>query len=310
MTGRPHVSDALVQLRAWFTMCAAAICLCAMAQVLTFGMVHYTDARWTAAEGEQERNMAVVTPPAAMAASPPGTVVTAPTRQAISPVVVKPVRTPSRTDGYMRALSGVSITGGMIGVASMGLLAMMAVAVAAGACVPGIHHTVRACVWSLVLAMACVPWGNVITSAALPGLFSGYESLCEASDRVKTTGGEFGLHMQMVGLPIMALVLAPMICWWFHQGVAGGFVFTHVSEMEEALDREMAVMRERGAGSLKGGVSRATGALSLAMSEPPEPPLPKAAGAESLSEAGLSPSLLRPRRINEPDPGEPAKRPI
>lgn len=310
MTVRPHISEAIVQLRRWVTMCGAAICLCAIAQILTFGVVHYTEARWATVATESERNMSVIAPAVASGTTVAATNGVAP-RQAISPVAAKPGRTASGVDGYMRAVSGVSITGGMIGVTSMALLTMLGVAVAAGGAVPGIHLTVRSCVWALILAMTCVPWGNLIASAALPGMFSGYEMMTEASDRVKGNGGEFGLHMQMVGLPLAALVVTPLVCWWFRQGTAAGYVYTHVSEMEEALDLEMAVMRERGAGSLKASASRATGALNLAITPDLSVPLAKAAGAESMSgDVGLAPSLLRPRRINEPDTGEPAKRPI
>src|SRR5262249_15226253 len=161
-------------------MCASAICLCAIVQILVFGAVHYTEARWTTVSVEsEERNLAVVTP-----SVNPNQL----NRPAINPAAAKGTRVHSRTDGYLRALSGVSITGGLIGVASMALLSMLGVAVAAGACIPGIHHTVRASVWALIIAMACVPWGTIVPSAALPGMFSGYETLCDASDRVKVTG--------------------------------------------------------------------------------------------------------------------------
>jgi hypothetical protein len=198
--------------------------------------------------------------------------------------------------------------------ACMALLTMLGVVVAAGGNVPGMHLTVRACVWSIVLALACVPWASFVPNAALPGVFASYDVITTQSELTHATSGEVALHVRMVIMPLLALVLCPLAGWWFRQGVAAGYVFTHVSEMEEALQREMNVVRERGATSMRGGVNRAGAAMSMTLGAPPEPQaapmLKKAAGAESLSD--VSPALLRDlgRPMGSPDAGDAPKRPI
>ncbi len=321
MAGKPHVSAAIVQLRRWISAAAAVLCLCLGAQLLIFGFVHYTDVRWTTIKAEpKDRPLMVVEGPAEAAASGGG-----PVRVSAQEARAKSVREAALGESHAadlnmdinRVLTGVdrvmrvgcelATTFGIIAVISLVVLTCLGVVVAGGGAVPGVEKAVTACAWSCILAGICMPLRDALPSLPFPGVLAGYDSMVVASEAASAgRRGEGGLLGLYVVLPALALACSALVRIWFNEGVERGVIYTSVSEIDEAMDKEMASISARG---VQAGVPRAMGALHRAIGDPAvtrdEPPVRLAAGAEGLSDPH-APRSIRRQAI---DPDE-FKRPI
>lgn len=323
MAGKPHVSAAIVQLRWWISAAAGLLCLCLGAQLLIFGFTHYTDVRWTVIKPDaKDRPLVVIDGPAASA-----TPIEGPVRVSAQEARAKAVRGAAQgeshaakpdidvnrvltgTDRVMRVASELATTLGIVSVVSLVVLTALGVVVAGGASVPGVEKAVTSCAWSCILALLCVPLRDALPSLPFPGILAGYDALTGASEAASAgQRGEGALLGLYVLLPLVALVGSAMVRIWFNDGVERGVIFTSVSEIDEAVDKEMATISARG---VQAGVPRAMGALHRAMGDEPSPrdvqmPMRLAAGAENMADA---PSGGRQPKKRAVDP-EDFKRPI
>lgn len=288
MSARPHVSPALVQLRFWVTASCIALATAAAVQMAVFAFVHFTDSRWSEAKPDLA-NTRVVLP-----ASIEGAASTAPG------TLAKPGRALGTGDATLKGLSRMAVLVGIVCAFGLVIFSLMGVAVAAGGAVPGVERAVNAGVWSTVLALLCIPWAQIVHGEALPGVFSTYETITSASENVAAAGGGFAVACRFVLLPIAAIAGALAVAWHFRTGVERGIIVTDMSELDAAIEQEMASIRSKG-GSIAGGI-RAVGALNRALGDfedVPPPPLRAAAGAESMTQPPIAPSLLR----KPPGPG-------
>lgn len=91
---KPHVSQAVKQLRRWVTLCASVLALCCISQMLVFGFARYTDARWV-----EQRLGRVAPSPLTVVGGPEGPVASAPTATQIrtSAAIPEPAATASTT---------------------------------------------------------------------------------------------------------------------------------------------------------------------------------------------------------------------
>lgn len=329
MEHRPHVSAALAHLRHGVTFSALTVGVCAIAQLVVFGFVHFTQVRWASDVPQtQTQQFSVVATPVsrkqpefnvrkdiaaepdggagldaaggeslvkpALPASPRGPVATELRR-------IEPPRVPGTGDVYLRRCSNLAVTVGIVATITLGLLTMMGVVVAGGACVPGVEKAVTAATWAVVMGLLAFPWRDVLESMPFPGVFGGYSAMTAASAGVDAGMGSsaamFASHLLM---PFGVLITSILVALRFHAGVEQGVIVTSVSELDEALEREMAGIRRRGVGSNIG--SRAVGVLNQAIGD---------RSARSVEEpAAVKAASARERRVGEADPGEPLKRPI
>jgi len=307
MPARPHISPALQQLRTWVTVAGIVVILGAICQMGVYAVVRTTDVRWETLEGAPNAAVVDESRPRAKGGeagpgeSPAGHAgASRPARE--SPADVNRVR--SMTDANLEVASAFVSVAGLIAAGAMAVLSLVGVVVAGGGNVPGIAHTVRAGAWSLVVLGMAVPWSSVMGPSMVPGVFCPYAVLARAAE---TRTGAAAL-VSFVVSPIVVMGLAGCCVWWFRRGVEAGIVLTSLSEVDEALEREMLAIRERGVGRLNPGGRAATGLHQVmepervAVEEGPR--LRRAAGAERMSEDEIAPSMLRRRG----DPG--AARPI
>lgn len=301
---RPHISPALVRLRGWVVLLALTLMACAGGQLLIFTVVHYSDLRHIDEPAPVVPDIIIVDRREAPAAT------AAPVQAA------PPPRRLARLDSHLATLSALFVSAGVVAAIALAAMCALGALVAAGGGVPGVERTVTAAFWSVILAAGALPWRALVGAGMFPGLFSSYPVLTGASDAVRLTSeGGVALAATFVLLPMLTIFTAAIVAWWFRCGVEAGVLATTVSELEERLDAEMATIRERGATSLA-GTTRAVGALTRAISEPPVAPRPLP--PDPLADEAVARSILRASRatygddrpIGRPSPGDALKRPI
>jgi hypothetical protein len=320
-TPKPHVSPALAQLRSGITVCALVICACAVFQMLVFGFVHFTQVRFVHPKDEPARQAlsVVVGAPARPAMSRAGR----PQEEQETALIPLPraSRTLSDTDATLHVLSDMAVIAGIIATFMLSTLVGLGVVVAAGGGVPGAERAVSAMCWSLLLALACLPWREVFVAVPYPGVFGAYDDMTAMSNAVD--GGAVGTPRLLVLyllMPIAAFGASVLVLYRFRAGVAEGVIVTSVNELDERLEREMATIRTRGVAN---GMSRSVGALNQAIGEAPavpavaevaapspQVPLPRRPVEAPEPKSGRSWLTRRDRRIGEPDAGDGLRRPL
>lgn len=291
MRAKPHVSEALRQLRRWVMLSAVLLAAAAAVHMLVFGFVAYTSVRWDdPRQTERTRELTVVG--AGTSAAPSIVGGARSTTTAAAPPSEE--RTLSATDASLRRASTAAVTLGTLAALALAAFCFLGVIVAGGGQVPGVEKAVTACVWSFALGVLCLPWGDVFASVRLPVVFAPYAAMTGVVD-----GGGAGLvaHAQWVGLPLVAFVTACLVGIWFCQGVSRGVIVTAPSELDKAVEREIETIQKRG---LQTGTSRTVGALNRAIGDTPAPRIDleqvveeAAAGARRLAGESLTATGVR-----------------
>lgn len=321
-TPRPHVSSALVQLRAWVTLAACVLGLCCAAQMLVYAFAACTEVRWTEVRAAKaERNLRVVRPSEPV----PVEVGPAPASAAEGTVVGgvragfldkddapgSPRRTLSATDAAMARTSGLACGVGTLAAVCLAALTLLGVCVAGGGAVPGVERAVTAGVWSLVLALMTLPWSRLLPELGIPGVFAPYADMTRLLDA--DAPGRMAMHAQWVAAPLTAMFAALGVLLWFRAGVERGVIVLSPSELDRAVEREVEEISRRGVTST---APKAVGALNRAIGDGASPApagtlnaveaaLETAAALASRPEAAAGP-LRRPRIVADED----YKRPI
>ena len=298
MAVRPHISPALWQLRGWVTLAGATLVLCALAHLLLFCFVHFTDIRWTNLRRDDAAVRTVVvyangqgSPPVAM-----------PAPKAPPPDATDLNRVKAAADPVMRIISNLTLSLGLCAALTLAVLITLGVAISAGGAVPGVDRVVTACFWSVVLAAATLPWAAFADTALFPGTLAPWATLTRDADTGRM--GEIELFARYLVSPALAAGLAAAVTAWFRSGINQGIIITTVSELDERLSAEMQARAARGNDPLGIASVHAIGALNRAIGDVPpadDPPAPlrRAAGAESTTgtplglSGGLSGNLTR-----------------
>ena len=308
MKGKPHVSEALAHLRHSVTVASLLVCLAAVAQVLVFGFVHFTTIRWVEVESQaQEQPLSIVdgAQPAKSGAVPavPSVKVEPPPKIEAETTAAAPAApAPTPDNGPVLTLAPADLVlrrttqlASMVGAAStvaLSILVMLGVAVAGGGRFPGVQRAVSAASWSILLAMACLPWKELVPSAFFHGVFSSYDVLTAASAAVDKGSSLAGLLANFLVLPMAALLMSLLILGRFRAGVADGIIITSVNELDDALEREMQSISKRG---VRMTGARAVGALNQAIGAAPD----AAPAPPEDEEPGPQPEPPRPRRLSQ-----------
>lgn len=323
---KPHVSAALAQLKPGVTFACLILAASVFVQLLVFGFVHFTELRFEGArvESAPAGSLSVVpsvaieprrepaTNPQASAAKPEA-----------APVATAAPRALSTINTVLHRISDLAVTAGTGSTAVLWILVFLGVVVGSSAQVPGVEKAVSAACWSLLLALACLPWQQVVPTTPFPGVFTAYATMTGASDAVDAGAASMGVLLAIhLVLPLAAFFVALLVLARFRSGIAAGVIIRSVSELDAAIEREAEEIARRGV-SLSG--PRTVGALNSAigsvqmMSGPAPAPrrdqeeenyTPYSAGTASSrsSEPPARPAPARDRRV--PEPAEPYRRPI
>lgn len=298
---RPHVSAALQHLRRSILCVGSVLGVCLIAQVIIWGVVHYTDVRHLELrQVDNARHEPVVVQRASIESPESATAVTAkaerdklPQRESVNPNVVL-----SAEDELLRRSSEVTQTLGIVSALLLAVLMFQGVVIAGGASVPGVEMAVTATTWTLVIGMLCMPLASLLPGVPFAGVFRSYDALVVAADvyRQKGPGAPtgfmfFGLNLVM---PLLLLAGLGAALLRFHLGVEQGAMMTSLSQVDEKLEREIRTMK---LGALAS--PRSMSALNTAITETP------IATAIQHDEP-----IPLPRSMKEPPMGRPLKRPV
>ena len=311
MRSTPHVSSALAQLRGWVTIFATIVCLCGLAQAGVFAFANYTNVRHEAIKQSRESKA----PPRVVGAVPTESLPANPAelRDRVASGAEEPKAAPaidpnqgkSAADMIMARTSAIACGVGTLACFGLCVLTLLGVVVAGGANIVGVERTVTAGVWSVVLAMLCVPWADALPSLRIPGIFASYAIMTSAIDG----GGSamisgLAMYVQWLGMPIGAAVVGVGVCVWFRAGVERGVIVTAPSQLDRAIEREAAELSKQGVSK---GVARSVGALNQAIGDIPasgratagapaggglEQAIDRAAGTAGGIAKDIAPSLL------------------
>ncbi len=286
MQPKRHVSAAIAHLRFHVAILCTMIALAVLVQMMVFGFVHFTDARWENAEDASDaakaQQLSVVATIAQPAPDPGEDVVdesVEPRMQTLGRKTTtleelesqKNVVVLSKWHFVMKQYSDLAVTIGVVAALGLAVPTFLGVVVGGGASVPGVEKAVTACTWSLMLALLALPWNDVFTSMPFAGLFGGFERMVSASEAVSAgAGSSFMLFATYVLMPLVGLGIAVLVATRFWAGVSRGVIVTSVSELDRAIDQEISGIRARGVSSNMG--PRAVGMLNRAVGDQPAGP--------------------------------------
>lgn len=331
MQAKPHVSPALQHTRSWVSLCALLVVVAAAGQMLVYGVMHFTSVRYTSDEPRRPASSALVVSAGAPTGKPDSksTASRTPAGQPAKPAAKDPSAPPtldevrarplSDADGFMRGLTAVTTSAGILSSIILAWMTALGGIIAAGAAVPGIDKTIRAAACSVILAIIALPLGQLLGSDVFPGVFSTYSAMAQGSESVQAgLLAEGALVGQFVALPMLAIGMAAVVGMWYRGGVEAGIIVTSANDLDDKLEAELQSVRSRG-GSVGRGTVRAVGALNQAIGASP---LPSTAGMTSERTMAASARRAaeeadedvermlgkRPRGMRETDPGAPLKR--
>ena len=281
MQPKQHVSAAIAHLRFHVAILCTMFALAVLVQMMVFGFVHFTDARWESAQdasdGAKTQQLSVVSATAQPAASPSDEVAAESAEPRVQTLgrksttleeleAQKNVVVLSKWHFVMKQYSDLAVTIGVVAALGLAVLTFLGVVIGGGASVPGVEKAVTACTWSLALALLALPWSDVFTSMPYAGLFGGFERMVSGSEAVSAGAGSsillFAIHVLM---PMAGLGIAVLVATRFWAGVSRGVIVTSVSELDRAIDQEISGIRARGVSSNMG--PRAVGVLNRAVGD-------------------------------------------
>ena len=286
MQPKQHVSAAIAHLRFHVAILCTMVALAVLVQMMVFGFVHFTDARWENAEDTSDaakaQQLSVVSTTAQPASDPGDDVVGASAESRAQThgrktttleelEAQKNVVMLSKWHFVMKQYSDLAVTIGVVAALGLAVLTFLGVVIGGGASVPGVEKAVTACTWSLMLALLALPWHDVFTSMPFGGLFGGFDRMVSASDAVSAgQGSSFMLFAMHVLMPMVGLGIAVLVATRFWAGVSRGVIVRSVSELDRAIDQEISGIRTRGVSSNLG--PRAVGVLNRAVGDQPAGP--------------------------------------
>ncbi|MCH8270661.1 MAG: hypothetical protein IH985_05565, partial [Planctomycetes bacterium] len=268
MQPKQHVSAAIAHLRFHVATLCTIFALAVLVQMMVFGFVHFTDARWESAQdatdGAKTQQLSVVSATAQPAAGPSDDVEAESAEPRVQTLgrksttleeleAQKNVVVLSKWHFVMNQYSDLAVTIGVVAALGLAVLTFLGVVVGGGASVPGVEKAVTACTWSLVLALLALPWSDVFSSMPYAGLFGGFERMVSGSEAVSAgAGSSFMLFAMHVLMPMAGLGIALLVATRFWAGVSRGVIVSSVSELDRAIDQEISGIRARGVSSNMG----------------------------------------------------------
>ncbi len=192
-------------------------------------------------------------------------------------------RTFSKFDQIFREASILAAAIGKLSYAMLMPLLAVGVFLSAGSGTAGVHKSVSAFTWSLVLAVLMLPVGSLVEWPALTGAFYHYDTMIatvdaaspvqqavEAAAAAADDGAAVPQSLTMIYarylmLPAVCLVSVILIGFRFSLGVEASLLHRETRQFDPVLEREAS---NRSATSLMGGGGRSAGALSRVIGSP------------------------------------------
>lgn len=246
MPVRSHIREALAQLRRWAPIAGGVVVLASLVQLLVFGFVHFTDARFE----RLEQNQGIVQTSNQSQTDPPVQFQTQweLAQRQLAGEYEPPVdlnRVESGLAVVLRRASQTAVFLGMIGVVGLVSITTLGCVIAGGGAVPGVEKILTATGGALLLTVATVPWNEAFPSVPIAGVFTGYERMTIASDAADGAMSVSVVTMHAV-VPLTVLIGTIFITMRFASGVEEGYLLGDAAEAEDVIEREMAEIERRG----------------------------------------------------------------
>ncbi|XOV75573.1 MAG: hypothetical protein ACFHWZ_00550 [Phycisphaerales bacterium] len=208
-TPRPHISAALQHLRFGIAAAAVVLALSLVGQALVWGFVHFTEVRVVQLEDQPDETRFDIVKRAQPSQNTVGTISgvssgasvgaagnrsatvepkpkPTPDKGTESEGPVDPNRVESASDRVLRDTAALVQTVGVISAVLLLILMLQGVVVAGGGAVPGVEMAVTATSWAVIIAMVCIPLGNLLPNTPFQGVFAGYDTIVAQSEAYRT----------------------------------------------------------------------------------------------------------------------------
>ncbi|MEZ6209711.1 MAG: hypothetical protein R3B46_00475 [Phycisphaerales bacterium] len=187
---RPHVSRAILHLRRSISVVSLVLALALIGQVLGWGIVHFTEARFADLSHEAIEPPDAVHEPVVVVNNEKPKQVASMTPSEARPEPADVNRVEGRAAEMLKGFLNLTQTVGIIMSITLVVLMLQAVSVAGGASIPGVEMAVTATTWAIILALLCVPMSMIIPEAQYPGVFVSYQTIADASEAYRTHAPE------------------------------------------------------------------------------------------------------------------------
>jgi len=179
----------------------------------------------------------------------------------------------SKYDDIFRESSTLASAFGKLGYMMLMPLLAVGVFLSAGSGAAGVHKSVSAFTWSLVLAILVLPLGSLVNWHALSGAFYEYSTMIAGIDASQSAEAGAGAAQpaamyfaRYLMLPAVCVIGTILIGFRFSLGVEDSLIHRETRQFDPVLERETS---NRSATSLHGGGGgRSAGALSRIISSP------------------------------------------
>ncbi len=216
---------ALRQRRRGIAATCSLIVLCGVVQLLTFGLVHYTDLRYAHIEAQPTEDVPLVVTDqdrrvAAAAAAAPANPADASAGDS-GMAGVNAVAT--KYDFIFAAAIGISRAVAMLAAFLLAGQLLVAVIVASQAQLMALPRVASAACTAMLLALSLAPWGEVFPALGFPGALPSYQYMIDTAPQATADAG-LAASAAVLGanivLPVFVVVLASLILLRFQIAVS------------------------------------------------------------------------------------------
>jgi hypothetical protein len=271
--------------------CCWIVSLALAVQLVIWSLARYTDMRYeTSVATAPPAQVVTAGNDAAVGRLRPSTPIHTSAMAATDEPAVNPNQLFSKYDEYFRQGSMLTSAIGKLGFMMLMPLLAVGVFLSAGSGASGVHKSVSAFTWSLVLAMLVLPVGTIVNWPALAGAFYDYEVMVAGVDASQQTIRDADAVSQSAGMYFARYLMLPAVClvgvilvsFRFSLGVEASLLFQETRQFDPALEREAS---NRSATSLHAGGGRSAGALTRTIGSP-MPPAPSSPAVARMNTTG------------------------
>ncbi|MFG0252292.1 MAG: hypothetical protein ACF8NJ_05395 [Phycisphaerales bacterium JB038] len=215
---QPYIR-ALRQRRRGITATCSLIVLCGVVQLLTFGLVHYTDLRHVHVEAQATEEAPLIVTDQDRSPDAAGQVAAATTEAEATGVNA----VSTKYDVIFAAAIGISRAVALLAAFLLTGQLLVAVIVAAQAQLMALPRVASAACTAMLLGLSLAPWGEVFPALGFPGALPSYQYMLDTAPQASADAG-LAASAAILGanivLPAFVIVLASLILLRFHIAIS------------------------------------------------------------------------------------------
>jgi hypothetical protein len=253
------VAAALRQLRSSVALCCWILAAALSVQIVIWGLITFTDIRWTVLKPGEGEAPVVVSASDVRAHSIRSALDDEPEEATVE--AIDPNRMLTGTDRILAVAASFGSGAGLLAALAILPLVGIGVLLAAASATVGVEKAVSAFGWSLVVVLLALPLGGVVGLPWQGGAMYRYAELTGPIDYAVANEEKLGLvfYARFVALPVMCGIGTLLIANRFSAGVAAGVLRNENLTLDQNLEKE--------AGNIKTGTlhaGRTAGAMKQA----------------------------------------------